>query len=151
MKYFGVSPEKNLLSGTLESRTLLAASAGADAGVMYIFPLLDSRVLDFALTVPRRLYIEGNTKRVLPQRALSDILPDYLTTFAGTSNVEKEDTGRMDFYTEIEEKAYDVLTDLDYLDFDEMKKTITEEKDPVIRTALRNMLRLLYKMQLLMR
>ena len=36
MKYFGVSPEKNLLSGTLESRTLLAASAGADAGVMYI-------------------------------------------------------------------------------------------------------------------
>ena len=161
-KYFGVSPEKNLLSGTLESRTLLAASAGADAGVMYIFPLLDSRVLDFALTVPRRLYIEGNTKRVLPQRALSDILPDYLTTFAGTSNVEKEDTGRMDFYTEIEEKAYDVLTDFyfehidrlrfeDYLDFDEMKKTITEEKDPVIRTALRNMLRLLYKMQLLMR
>lgn len=162
MKYFGVSPEKNLLSGTLESRTLLAASAGADAGVMYIFPLLDSRVLDFALTVPRRLYIEGNSKRVLPQRALSDILPDYLTTFAGTSNVEKEDTGRMDFYTEIEEKAYDVLTDFyfehidrlifeDYLDFDEMKKTITEEKDPVIRTALRNMLRLLYKMQLLMR
>ena len=79
MKYFGVSPEKNLLSGTLESRTLLAASAGADAGVMYIFPLLDARVLDFALTVPRRLYIDGNTKRVLPQRALSDILPDYLT------------------------------------------------------------------------
>ena len=161
-KYFGVSPEKNLLSGTLESRTLLAASAGADAGVMYIFPLLDARVLDFALTVPRRLYIDGNTKRVLPQRALSDILPEYLTTFAGTSNVEKEDTGRMDFYTEIEEKAYSVLTDFyfehidrlifeDYLDFDEMKKTISEEKDPVIRTALRNMLRLLYKMQLLMR
>ena len=161
-KYFGVSPEKNLLSGTLESRTLLAASAGADAGVMYLFPLLDARVLDFALTVPRRLYIDGDTKRVLPQRALSDILPDYLTTFAGTSNVEKEDTGRMDFYTEIEEKAYGVLTDFyfdhidrlrfeDYLDFDEMKKTISEEKDPVIRTVLRNMLRLLYKMQLLMR
>ena len=161
-KYFGVSPEKNLLSGTLESRTLLAASAGADAGVMYLFPLLDARVLDFALTVPRRLYIDGDTKRALPQRALSDILPDYLTTFAGTSNVEKEDTGRMDFYTEIEEKAYGVLTDFyfdhidrlrfeDYLDFDEMKKTISEEKDPVIRTVLRNMLRLLYKMQLLMR
>jgi hypothetical protein len=68
----------------------------------------------------------------------------------------------MDFYTEIEEKAYSVLTDFyfehidrlifeDYRDFDEMKKTISEEKDPVIRTALRNMLRLLYKMQLLMR
>ena len=162
MKYFGVSPEKNLLSGTLESRTLLAASAGADAGVMYIFPLLDARVLDFALTVPRRLYIDGDSKRVLPQRALSDILPDYLTNFAGTSNVEKEDTGRMDFYTEIEEKAYGVLTDFyfehidrlrfeDYLDFDEMKKTISEEEDPIIRTVLRNMLRLLYKMQLLMR
>ncbi len=162
MKYFGVSPEKNLLSGTLESRTLLAASAGADAGVMYLFPLLDARVLDFALTVPRRLYIDGDTKRVLPQRALSDILPDYLTTFAGTSNVEKEDTGRMGFYSEIEEQAYGALTDFyfehidrlrfeDYLDFEEMKKTISEEKDPVIRTALRNMLRLLYKMQLLMR
>ena len=162
MKYFGVSPEKNLLSGTLESRTLLAASAGADAGVMYLFPLLDARVLDFALTVPRRLYIDGDSKRVLPQRALSDILPGYLTNFAGTSNVEKEDTGRMDFYTEIEEKAYGALTEFyfehidrlrfeDYLDFDEMKKTISEEKDPVIRTVLRNMLRLLYKMQLLMR
>ena len=161
-KYFGVSPEKNLMSGTLESRTLLAASAGADAGVMYLFPLLDARVLDFALTVPRRLYIDGDTKRVLPQRALSDILPEYLTTFAGTSNVEKEDTGRMDFYTEIEEKAYGALTDFyfehidrltfeDYLDFEEMEKTISKEQDPVIRTVLRNMLRLLFKMQLLMR
>ena len=159
--YFGWDPVRNLLSGGLESRTLLAASAGADAGMVYMFPLLDPLLIDYALSVPRRLFMKDGIRRLLPQRALRDIVPDYLTRFSGESNVEKLDTGRMDLYYEVAEKTQHeademILERLDrnlfkeYVDFDKLERYLRGSEDPYERNALREIARTLYKVQLLL-
>ena len=159
--YFGWNPVENLLTGGMESRTSIAASAGADAGMVYMFPMLDPLLIDYALGVPRRLYMRDGTRRLLPQKALKDIVPDYLTKFSGESNVEKLDTGRMDFYyevTEVTQSRVDstVLERLDhdlfadYIDFNALESQLLNADNAAERNALRSIMKTLYKMQLLL-
>ena len=160
--YFGWNPVENLLSGGMESRTAIAAASGADMGMVYMFPMLDPLLIDYALNVPRRLFMRDGRRRLLPQKALEDILPDYLTKFSGESNVEKLDTGRMDFYYEVAEETQSrtdgiILARLDrelfaeYVDFDAIELKLLHADNTVERNALRSIVRTLYKMQLLLK
>ncbi|MDO4803607.1 MAG: asparagine synthase-related protein [Lachnospiraceae bacterium] len=161
LNYFGWNPKLNLLSGGMESRTLIAESTGADAGMAYMFPLLDPLLIDFAITVPRRLFMRDGIGRYLPQKAFSDIVPAYLTNFSGESNVEKLDTGRMDFFYEVAEKTQRktdrlILSKLDrdlfdpYVDFEKLEQKLLSSEEPPERNVLRKMARTLYKMQILL-
>ena len=160
--YFGWNPVENLLTGGMESRTAIAAASGADMGMVYMFPMLDPLLIDYALNVPRRLYMKDGRRRLLPQKALEDIVPGYLTKFSGESNVEKLDTGRMDFYYEVAEETQSrtdeiILARLDrelfaeYVDFDAIERNLLHADNTVERNALRSIMRTLYKMQLLVK
>lgn len=159
--YFGWNPVENLLTGGMESRTAIAAASGADMGMVYMFPMLDPLLIDYALNVPRRLYMKDGRRRLLPQKALEDIVPGYLTKFSGESNVEKLDTGRMDFYYEVAEETQSrtdeiILARLDrelfaeYVDFDAIERNLLHADNTVERNVLRSIMRTLYKMQLLL-
>ncbi len=159
--YFGWDPVKNLLTGGMESRTLVAASCAADAGMLYMFPMLDPLLIDYALNVPRRLFMKKGRRRLLPQTALADIVPGYLTSFSGESNVEKLDTGRMDFYYEVAEETQSrtdkvLMSRLDrklfgeYTDLDEMERHLLNSENATERNVLRKIARTLYKMQILL-
>jgi asparagine synthase (glutamine-hydrolysing) len=59
----------------LESWTIL----GRRANIRYLYPYLDKRIVEFALSIPPELYFKHGHTRYLYLKALEGILPDYLT------------------------------------------------------------------------
>jgi asparagine synthase (glutamine-hydrolysing) len=76
--YFTVAPVKHLESGNIQTRTELAAWVDAEYNVQHLFPYLDYRVVDFAMSVPRRLYYKEGMNRYLFRKAFEQILPEQL-------------------------------------------------------------------------
>jgi asparagine synthetase B (glutamine-hydrolysing) len=54
------------------------ASHGATLGLTYAFPLLDRRLVEFALSIPDHLFFKNGWKRYLYRTAMAGILPDSL-------------------------------------------------------------------------
>jgi asparagine synthase (glutamine-hydrolysing) len=65
-----------LEQGHLQYRMESWASHGASLGITYAFPLLDHRLVEFALSIPDRLYFRDGWKRWLYRTAMEGILPD---------------------------------------------------------------------------
>ncbi|MCY4634680.1 MAG: asparagine synthase-related protein [Acidobacteria bacterium] len=66
----------HLLQGEHLSRRMEAwAASGARHGIEYRYPLLDRRVLEFALGLPPEQYRRGRWSRWLMRRALAPVLP----------------------------------------------------------------------------
>jgi len=65
-----------LWNGHLAHRIEAWASHGADVGIRYEYPLLDRRVIEFALSVPPHLFLRDGWKRWLFRTAAEGILPD---------------------------------------------------------------------------
>ena len=65
-----------LESGHVEYRMESWASYGADVGLRYSFPLLDKRLMEFALSVPDHLFFKAGWKRWIYRSAMEGILPD---------------------------------------------------------------------------
>ena len=68
-------PAAYIMQGGLNERIKNLALQGAEAGVQYVYPYLDYRVIDFALSIPRNQYIRGNITRYVYRRAFADIMP----------------------------------------------------------------------------
>ena len=64
-----------LRSGHLSQRIESWASHGATVGIDYVYPLLDRRVIEFALSVPDHLYMRNGWKRWLYRAATEGCLP----------------------------------------------------------------------------
>lgn len=60
----------------LNSRILSWSISGQRAGIEYRYPLLDKRVVEFALGIPPDLYRSGGTSRYIFRHAIKDILPE---------------------------------------------------------------------------
>jgi asparagine synthase (glutamine-hydrolysing) len=69
---------KCLESGVIQTRTELTAWRGADYNVQYLFPYLDYRVVDFAVSIPRRLFYKQGINRYVYRKAFEGILPREL-------------------------------------------------------------------------
>jgi asparagine synthase (glutamine-hydrolysing) len=67
---------ERLTGGALQYRMEAWASHGALLGLTYTFPLLDKRIIEFALSIPDRLYFKDGWKRWLYRTAMDGILPD---------------------------------------------------------------------------
>ena len=65
-----------LRSGHLSQRIESWSSHGAMAGIEYLYPLLDRRVIEFALSAPDHLYMRDGWKRWLYRSITEGILPD---------------------------------------------------------------------------
>jgi len=67
-----------LQHGHLSYRMESWASHGAALGLTYAFPLLDRRLVEFALSIPDYLFFKNGWKRYLYRVAMAGILPDSL-------------------------------------------------------------------------
>ena len=62
--------------GHLQHRIEAWAAHGAALGLTYAFPLLDRRIVEFALSLPGRMFFRDGWKRWLYRTAMEGILPD---------------------------------------------------------------------------
>lgn len=65
-----------LLNGHLTERMESFADLGGHRGIEYRYPLLDKRIVEFALAVPDHLYHSQGWKRFLFREATAGLLPD---------------------------------------------------------------------------
>lgn len=75
--------------GHLSQRTESWTESAAQYGIEYRYPLLDRRVLDFALSLPPEQYRCGPSSRLVMRRALRPVLPPQVRR-----NTEKRDPVR---------------------------------------------------------
>jgi asparagine synthase (glutamine-hydrolysing) len=64
--------------GHLQYRMESWAAHGAAIGLRYSFPLLDRRVMEFALSLPGRMFFHEGWKRWLYRTAMEGVLPDVV-------------------------------------------------------------------------
>lgn len=75
---FNYEPDTYVMLGGTRPRMDNAAYQGALNGMRYLFPYVDYRVMDFALSIPRSQYVGPETTRVIFREAFRDLLPDAL-------------------------------------------------------------------------
>jgi asparagine synthase (glutamine-hydrolysing) len=63
-------------NGHLQYRLEAWAAHGATLGLDYAFPLLDQRLIEFALSVPDHLFFKNGWKRWLYRTAMEGVLPE---------------------------------------------------------------------------
>lgn len=91
--YFAFRPYKYIMQGGHRVRLDNISMQGAAAGVRYMTPYIDYRVLDYALSIPRAQFQNGYTNRYIFRAAFDDIMPQSLR------DVHYKDTPSMDSNT----------------------------------------------------
>ncbi len=133
---FAIDPVRQIAEGGNRFRTQSVSDRGGLFKVQYIFPYLDYRVEDFAVSIPRYLYLKGPEERVLYREAFRDDMIDELYTYRF-----KDDPGKGTVYLkqlygdqdELRSFYYGMFQVLDeklwdkYIDFLELQDAI--EKD----------------------
>ena len=64
--------------GGSRNRLDVVALLGAYSGARYLMPYLDYRVIDYAVSIPRHMYIKNKTKRYIFREAFKDLMPESL-------------------------------------------------------------------------
>jgi asparagine synthase (glutamine-hydrolysing) len=65
-----------MTSPHVAERAEVWAQTGARYGLAFAFPLLDRRVVEFALSLPSELFLRGGFRRRLFRDAMADVLPE---------------------------------------------------------------------------
>lgn len=76
--YFSVFPHRFVMQGGTRNRLDNVAYQGASAGVRYLIPFVDHRVMDFAVSIPRSLYLNEKGNRMIYREAFRDLMPESL-------------------------------------------------------------------------
>lgn len=97
---FAYDPVKYIMQGGTQHRMDNAAYQGAFHGVRYVYPYLDYRVLDYALSIPRVQYLGKQNRRIF-REAFRDILPDSLYFLGYKDFASKRGVQRQDNYDEL--------------------------------------------------
>ena len=79
---FGYDVKEYLKHGFHTNRPMDTAYQGAAYGVRYLYPYLDYRVMDYAVSIPRRLYTNGIRNRIIYIEAFRDLMPKELLELA---------------------------------------------------------------------
>ena len=126
---FDHDPVEYINTGGVRNRLDNIALYGALSGVRYMVPYLDYRVIDFAVSIPRYLYMRGRKNRYIFREAFKDIIPESLYKL----NI-KEDTSyknmdpSADWYESYAKRKAEIINKLDrdfwgkYLNFEEIDK-----------------------------
>ena len=64
--------------GGSRNRLDVVALLGAYSGARYLMPYMDYRVIDYAVSIPRHMYIKNGMKRYIFRQAFKDIMPESL-------------------------------------------------------------------------
>ncbi len=99
-----ISPVRHLESGYIQARTEQAAWMDAVYSVQHLYPLLDYRVVDFAMSIPRHLYFKNGISRYIYREAFRQILPEEIYRFTSKDDVAKS--------TYFADRLRDTVTDI---------------------------------------
>lgn len=123
---FAFDPVKYIMDGVTAHRVDNAAYQGAYNGVRYVYPYLDHRVIDYALSIPRVQYLGKQNRRIF-REAFRDILPESLYSlgykdFASKRDIPRHDNFREAFrremnwiVSELDPDVWDNILDLEYI------------------------------------
>ena len=75
---FAYDPIAYINQGGHRPRLDNCALQGAECSMRYLFPFIDYRVLDFALSIPRAQYMHEQTDRYIYRSAFRDLMPESL-------------------------------------------------------------------------
>ena len=90
--------------GHIQSRIECWADSGARHGIAYRYPLLDRRLLEYALGLPIEQFRRGKTNRYVMRNAVSTILPEDIAW-----NPDKSEPVRVERYIGALTKAMDEI------------------------------------------
>ncbi len=121
---FEYDPVSYIESGGSRNRLENLSFFGAICGVRYFVPFMDYRVIDFAVSIPRYLYIQNGIKRYIFREAFKDIIPESLYKLKikedrSINNIEPDP----DWYKKYKERKLEIINSLDrkywanYLDY----------------------------------
>lgn len=127
--YFAYDPLTYIRSGGSRNRLDIVALLGAYGGARYIAPYLDYRVADYAVSIPRNLYLKHGVNRYIFKETFKDIIPESLYTLTGKEdtswrNAEKKEKDPVEYL----ERKQRLIGMLDrsywgkYLDWDVLKQ-----------------------------
>lgn len=102
---------------------------GAHAGVRYMVPYLDYRVIDYAVSIPRYLYLKGTVNRYIFRQAFKDIMPTslYKLQVKGETSTSQL-TPAPDWFAEYDKRKKEIIDNLDrdyfsqYIHFEKVDK-----------------------------
>lgn len=75
---FCINPREHIINGGSRVRMDNVAMYGAYCNVRYMLPYLDYRLIDYAVSIERYMYLKGNNQRYILKQAFKDVLPDSL-------------------------------------------------------------------------
>jgi asparagine synthase (glutamine-hydrolysing) len=84
---FKLNPVKHFDSPDIPSRTEMTAWLGAEYQIQYLFPFLDHRLVDFALSIPRHLFFKQGMSRYIYRKAFAGILPEWVSLYPHKDDV----------------------------------------------------------------
>lgn len=84
---FAYDPLSYIRTGGSRNRLDVVALLGAYFGARYIVPYADYRVIDYAVSIPRHMYLKNQKNRYIFKETFKDIMPESLYNLTG-----KEDT-----------------------------------------------------------
>ncbi len=124
---FAYDAKKYVADGYSRSRLDNVALLGAYCGVRYLVPYLDYRVIDFAVSIPRHLYMRRDRNRYIFREAFRDIMPESLYSLRGKEDNSKKNMEKNpDWYEEFAKRKEDTVKKLDrafwekYLDYEQI-------------------------------
>lgn len=127
--YFAYDPKKYIKEGGSRNRLDVMAMLGAYSGVRYLAPFLDYRVIDFAVSIPRHMYLKGRSNRYIFREAFKEIMPESLYRLQikedNSFNSVEEDSDWFEEFSKYKKEALDKLDRVywePYLDFDVIDK-----------------------------
>lgn len=131
---FSYAPHQYVYQGGSRYRLQNCAYMGAYCGVRYLFPYIDHRVMDFAVSIPRRLHVNHKTNRLIFRQAFEDILPKSLRelTYKDMPSIRNTEQTRYR-HKQVQKQLAFVLEHLDeeiwgrMLDFNEMRRLCSND------------------------
>ncbi len=113
---FDYDPVAYIENGGSRNRLENMALLGAYSGVRYIAPFMDYRVMDFAVSIPRYLYLNKGIKRYIYREAFKDIMPKSLYELnnkAETSFSNMKSEPKADWFAEYTRRKREIIDSLD--------------------------------------
>ncbi len=133
--HFSFDPKSYINEGGSRNRLDNVALLGSYSGVRYLIPYLDYRVIDFAVSIPRHLYMKGNKNRYIFREAFKDLMPKSLYDLrTKEDNSDKNKKGNPNWFEEFKQRRVEVISILNrdywnrYLDYDVIDKWMKEEE-----------------------
>lgn len=132
---FAYDTKAYISGGGSRNRLDVMALLGAYSGARYIAPYMDYRLVDFAVSIPRHMFLKHKKNRYIFREAFKDLMPESLYTVTDKesgswTNYQKEQQSEEEYR---KQKAWYVsLLNREYwdayLDWDALEDWVTQER-----------------------